>query len=239
MMRSAASASECATSCAGRREARRRRRLPLSVTADVPATSRSGLREADVASVTSTSSSVCRVAPSTRTAVFTVSPITVKSRRPPPPTVPAMTVPRVDSDADAELVAVAQSDGGGYRKRGVSALAPWCVRRSGRRRPSAIRHPSACWGAPVLANDRDHAVVEVIQHGNGSTGAGTLGEGVNRAGRRTGSRPQPPRRRDRRPSTAPLGKLRVDVGAERSQPLALLEPSNRLVEGPGEVADLI
>ena len=44
-----------------------------------------------------------RVAASIRAAVLTASPITVKSSRPPPPTLPATTEPGVDADADLEV----------------------------------------------------------------------------------------------------------------------------------------
>ncbi len=70
------------------------RDAPLSVTDDRGSNSAPiGPRARSVISVMRRSSPVSRVAASTRAAVFTGSPMTVKSRRPPPPMVPTSTRP--------------------------------------------------------------------------------------------------------------------------------------------------
>ncbi len=73
-------------------------------------------------------SPVSRVAASTRAATLTGSPITLNSRRPAPPTLPATTVPELspipNSSPCSEFVLAGDLDRGGQRLVGMIGLAP-------------------------------------------------------------------------------------------------------------------
>ena len=112
----------------------------------------------------STSSPVIRVAASTRAAVLTGSPITVKSRRPPPPIVPADDAAGVHAHADAEPAAEPPADQPGDLPRGRDGARRVIGVALGRAEHGEQAVADELVGVPAVPEDhRDDRLVELVE----------------------------------------------------------------------------
>ena len=193
-------------------------------------------------SVIRMSSPVSRVAASTRAAVFTTSPMTVKSRRLPPPIVPTTTRPELTPSPDPEVAAeaLAYESGdvacGSERPSGVIAVALRCAEDG--QEPVADELVRV---AAVSFDHRDHHLVELIEACDDSLRSGMLGEF---------SEPAYVEEQNRdldllssqvcALSEDSRGQGRIDEGAERLvQLLTFTEPGDHHVERCRQLACLI
>ena len=206
-----------------RRTARPRLRLPLIGTAPAPRSAGRRARRRR-SGLVAEEDRVARLAGgcSIRAAVLTASPITVKSRRPPPPTFPATTVPESmpmpisRSPWNCSRAARAISSAASRAQIGVVGQ-----RLRARRRRPAARRRRTCRRGRRGRDDRDGQLEQAVERLRAtSRGLELLGEGGEVRGCRRTSSSRRPRRAFRRRALAQdvLRDVAVEVGAERAAP---------------------